>query len=164
IHYVVFGGSVLGIFAGIYYWFPKMFGRMMNAPLGKLHFWLTIIFFNGTFFPMHILGVGGHMRRIANPTYYEFLAPLQHWNVFISVSAFLLGSSQIFFVINFLMSLASGRRAAENPWNANTLEWCASPTPGIHGNFPGALPVVYRGPYEYSSPEVEEDWLPQNRK
>ena len=105
IHYVVFGGSVFGIFAGIYYWFPKMFGRMMNDTLGKIHFWGTFIFFNCTFFPMHILGVGGHMRRIYNPTQYEFLQPLQPINVFITVSAILLGLSQIPFVINFFWSL-----------------------------------------------------------
>jgi len=164
IHYVLFGGSIFGVFAGIYYWFPKMFGKMMNETLGKIHFAITFIAFNCTFFPMHILGVGGHMRRIANPTYYEFLQPLQHWNVFITVSAFALGLGQIPFIINFFWSLAAGRKAAQNPWHANTLEWTAAPTPGIHGNFPGPLPVVYRGPYEYSSPRVEEDWLPQDKK
>ena len=81
IHYVVFGGSIFAIFAAITYWFPKMFGRMMNETLAKIHFWGTFIFFNWTFFPMHIIGMGGHMRRIYNPTQYEFLQPLQHWNV-----------------------------------------------------------------------------------
>jgi cytochrome c oxidase subunit 1 len=161
IHYVVFGGSVFGIFTAIYYWFPKMFGRMMNDTLGKIHFWGTFIFFNCTFFPMHILGVGGHMRRIYNPTQYEFLQPLQPINVFITVSAILLGLSQIPFIINFFWSLFAGRRAERNPWQANTLEWVA-PTPTPHGNFE-AIPTVYRGPYEYSSPEVQEDYLPQDR-
>jgi cytochrome c oxidase subunit I len=161
IHYVVFGGSVFGIFAAIYYWFPKMFGRMMNDTLGKIHFWGTFIFFNCTFFPMHILGVGGHMRRIYNPLQYEFLQPLQPINIFITVSAILLGLSQIPFVINFFWSLFGGRRAERNPWQANTLEWVA-PTPTPHGNF-DAVPTVYRGPYEYSSPEVQEDYLPQDR-
>jgi cytochrome c oxidase subunit I len=161
IHYVVFGGSVFGIFAAIYYWFPKMFGRMMNDTLGKIHFWGTFIFFNCTFFPMHILGVGGHMRRIYNPLQYEFLQPLQPINIFITVSAILLGVSQIPFVINFFWSLFGGRRAERNPWQANTLEWVA-PTPTPHGNF-DAVPTVYRGPYEYSSPEVQEDYLPQDR-
>src|SRR5215813_7891959 len=101
IHYVVFGGSVFGIFAAIYYWFPKMFGRMMNETLGKIHFWPTFIAFNCTFFPMHILGVGGHMRRIYNPLQYNFLVPLQPINVFITISAFCLGLAQIPFVINF---------------------------------------------------------------
>ncbi|HKY33858.1 MAG TPA: cbb3-type cytochrome c oxidase subunit I [Candidatus Polarisedimenticolia bacterium] len=162
IHYVLFGGSIFGIFAGIYYWFPKMFGKMMSEPLGKLHFWLTFVFYNLTFFPMHILGVGGHMRRIANPMYYEFLQPLQWWNVFITVSAFGLGLSQIPFAVNFIKSVAAGRKAQQNPWNANTLEWTAAPTPPPHGNFPGELPTVYRGPYEYSVPGRKEDWLPQN--
>src|SRR5262245_41657182 len=161
IHYVVFGGSVFGIFAAIYYWFPKMFGRMMNDTLGKIHFWSTFIFFNCTFFPMHILGVGGHMRRIYNPLTYEFLQPLQPINIFITVSAILLGLSQIPFVINFFWSLFGGRRAERNPWQANTLEWVA-PTPTQHGNFE-TIPTVYRGPYEYSSPESEEDYLPQDR-
>ncbi len=163
IHYVVFGGSMLGIFAGIYYWYPKMFGRMMNEPLGKIHFWLTLIFFNVTFFPMHILGVGGHMRRIYNPTQYDFLQPLQHWNVIITIGAIGLGAAQLIFAFNFLWSMWAGKRASKNPWHANTLEWEA-PSPPPHGNFPGPLPTVYRGPYEYSSPLVSEDFLPQARR
>ncbi len=162
IHYVLFGGSIFSLFAAIYYWFPKMFGRMMNNVLGHMHFWGTLIFFNGTFFPMHIIGIGGHMRRIYNPMQYEFLHPIQHWNVFMTVSALCLGASQIPFVINFIYSLFAGPKAEQNPWQANTLEWVA-PTPTPHGNFGPTLPTVYRGPYEYSSPEVEEDWLPQNR-
>ncbi len=162
IHYVVFGGSVFGIFAAIYYWFPKMFGRMMNETLGKIHFWPTLIAFNCTFFPMHILGVGGHMRRIYNPTQYEFLKPLQPINVFITISAVCLGLAQIPFIVNFFWSLFAGKKAEQNPWQANTLEWTA-PSPPPHGNFHD-IPTVYRGPYEYSSPEVEEDWLPQSRR
>jgi cytochrome c oxidase subunit I len=162
IHYVVFGGSIFGIFAAICFWFPKMFGRMMNPTLGKIHFWLTLIFFNGTFFPMHILGVGGHMRRIYNPMQYDFLHPLQPINVFITICSIGLGLSQIPFAINFFWSMFAGEKATENPWQANTLEWTA-PSPPPHGNF-GALPTVYRGPYEYSSPEVKEDFLPQTRR
>ncbi|MDP6482243.1 MAG: cbb3-type cytochrome c oxidase subunit I [Nitrospinota bacterium] len=162
IHYVVFGGSFFGIFAGIYYWYPKMFGKEMSKKLGHWHFWPTFVFFNCTFFPMHILGVGGMMRRIYNPGQYDFLQPLQSMNVFVTVSAILLGLSQIPFVINFIGNLSKGKKAADNPWNANTVEWSA-PTPVPHGNFPVA-PVVYRGPYEYSSPEVTEDWLPQTKK
>ncbi|MBI2903374.1 MAG: cbb3-type cytochrome c oxidase subunit I [Candidatus Methylomirabilis oxyfera] len=162
IHYVVFGGSVFGLFAAIYYWFPKMFGRMMNEPLGKIHFFATFIAYNCTFFPMHILGVGGMMRRIYNPLQYEFLKPLQQINIFITVSAVALGLAQIPFVINFFWSLFAGKKAERNPWKANTLEWVA-PSPPPHGNF-DAIPVVYRGPYEYSSPEVTEDYLPQNRQ
>jgi cytochrome c oxidase subunit 1 len=162
IHYVVFGGSIFGIFAAIYYWFPKMFGRMMNETLGKIHFWPTFIAFNCTFFPMHILGVGGHMRRIYNPMQYDFLHPLQPINVFITISAICLGLAQIPFAFNFFWSMFAGKKATDNPWHANTLEWTA-PSPPPHGNF-GELPTVYRGPYEYSSPEVEEDWLPQTRR
>ncbi|HEX9636072.1 MAG TPA: cbb3-type cytochrome c oxidase subunit I [Acidobacteriota bacterium] len=161
IHYVVFGGSVFAIFAAIYYWFPKMFGRTMNETLGKLHFWPTFIAFNCTFFPMHILGIGGHMRRIYNPLQYDFLQPLQHWNVFITYSALSLGLAQIPLVINFFWSLFAGRKAERNPWHANTLEWTA-PSPPPHGNFE-TVPTVYHGPYEYSSPLVAEDYLPQNR-
>ncbi len=162
IHYVVFGGSMMGIFAGIYYWFPKMFGRQMNQTLGKIHFWLTFIAFNATFFPMHILGVGGHMRRIANPLQYQFLHDMQWMNVMITWSAIMLGFSQLLFAWNFITSIRRGKKAEENLWRANTLEWDA-PTPPPHGNFL-AQPSVYRGPYEYSSPEVEEDWLPQSRR
>ena len=163
IHYVVFGGSIFAIFAGIYYWFPKMFGRLMNEPLGKLHFALTFIFFNCTFFPMHILGVAGHMRRIYNPTQYAFLADVQPMNVFITISAIILGFSQFVFFVNFFWSMFAGKSGAGNPWHANTLEW-ETPTPPPHGNFPGPLPTVYRGPYEYSSPLVTEDYLPQARR
>ncbi len=159
IHYVVFGGSFFGLFAGIYYWYPKMFGKEMNKTLGYIHFWFTFIGFNATFFPMHILGIGGMMRRIYNPLQYEFLQGLQPINVFITISAIVLGIGQIFFAVNFIWSMAKGKKAEQNPWQANTLEWSA-PTPVPHGNFP-VTPTVYRGPYEYSSPEVEEDWLPQ---
>jgi cytochrome c oxidase subunit 1 len=163
IHYVVFGGSIFGIFAGLYYWFPKMYGRMMNETLGKFHFWLTFVAFNWTFFPMHIIGVGGHMRRIYNPMQYEFLKPLQPINEFITYGAILLGAAQLVLVVNFFWSLAAGRSAARNPWHANTLEWEA-PSPPPHGNFPGPVPTVYRGPYEYSSPLVPDDYLPQARR
>jgi len=163
IHYVVFGGSIFGAFAGIYYWFPKMFGRMMNEPLGKLHFWGTFIFYNLTFFPMHILGVGGMMRRIYNPLQYDFLQWTEPWNVWITRFALLLGLFQLPFAINFVWSLFKGPKAPLNPWNANTLEWTA-PSPPPHLNWGATLPVVYRGPYEYSSPEVPEDYLPQDRR
>ena len=162
IHYVLFGGSLFGIFGAITYWFPKMFGKMMNETLGKIHFWITFVAFNCTFFPMHILGMAGHMRRIYNPTQYDFLKPVQSINVFISISAFVLGAAQFILLANIIWSLAKGKKASENPWLANTLEW-TTPSPPGHGNWPGALPQVYRGPYEYSSPEVAEDYLPQNR-
>ncbi|MCH8293953.1 cbb3-type cytochrome c oxidase subunit I [Candidatus Poribacteria bacterium] len=159
IHYVVFGGSVFALFGGIFFWFPKMFGRHMNDTLGKIHFWLSFIAFNCTFFPMHILGVGGHMRRIANPMQYEFLQPLQGINVFITMSAFVLGTAQILLLVNVFWSIFRGKVAERNPWQANTLEWHA-PTPVPHGNFV-TIPQVSRGPYEYSVPGAEKDWLPQ---
>ena len=161
IHYVLFGGSTFGIFAGIYYWFPKMFGRLMSERLGKVHFVITFIAYNLTFFPMHLLGTGGFHRRIADANLYEHLKHFQSMNVFISVSAFVLGAAQLIFVFNFFSSLFFGKKAGRNPWNSNTLEW-TTPSPAGHGNF-DIEPIVYRGPYEYASPEVEEDYLPQTR-
>jgi cytochrome c oxidase subunit 1 len=162
IHYVVFGGSIFGAFAAIYFWFPKMFGRMTNVALGHLHFWPTFVFFNLTFFPMHIIGVGGQMRRIYNPLQYEFLQHQQHWNVIITIGALGMGLAQIPFVINFFWSLLAGRKAPLNPWNSTTLEWTA-PSPPPHLNWGPTLPTVYRGPYEYSVPDDPEDFTPQNR-
>jgi cytochrome c oxidase subunit 1 len=160
IHYVLFGGSLFAIFAAVTFWYPKMFGRLMNPFWGRLHWGLTFLFFNLTFFPMHTLGVYGHMRRIYDPTQYEFLQPLQGLNRFISVSAFLLFASQLIFVLNFVTSWFRGAKAVDNPWRDNGLEWTvASPPP--HGNF-ASTPTVYRGPYEYSSPLSSEDFLPQN--
>ena len=159
IHYVLFGGSLFAAFAGIYYWFPKMFGRRMNEGLGRVHFGLTFVFYNLTFFPMHILGLGGHMRRIYDPTQYPFLQPLQPLNRFISVSAFLLLAVQLPFAVNFFWSLFRGPKAEVNPWRDNSLEWTV-PSPPPHGNF-AATPRVYRGPYEYSVPGADKDFLPQ---
>ena len=160
IHYVLFGGSLFAVFAGVYFWYPKMFGRQMNERWGKIHFVLTFVFYNLTFFPMHILGIGGEMRRIYDPTVYEYLRPLQPINVFISVSAFLLMLSQIPFAVNFIGTLVRGKRAELNPWHDNGLEWTvASPPP--HGNF-ATTPTVYRGPYEFSVPGATEDYLPVN--
>lgn len=161
IHYVLFMSSVFGIFAGIYYWFPKMFGRLMNEKWGKIHFVLTFLFSNFTFYPMHIIGVGGHMRRIYDPLQYGFLEHLQPLNQFISVNAVLLGFTQFIFVANFLYSLFWGPKAGRNPWKANTLEWTAPSPPG-HGNFE-KTPVVFRGPYEYGAPDVEADYWPQTQ-
>ena len=161
-HYVV-AGIIFAMFAAIAYWYPKIFGRSMHDGLGKIHAILTFVFFNCVFFPMHFLGVGGMMRRIYNPTQYEFLQHLQPINVFMSVSGFILGAVQILFIVNFVGSLFWGKRADRNPWQANTLEWTA-PSPPPHLNWGATLPTVYRGPYEYSSPEVAEDYLPQDRR
>jgi cytochrome c oxidase subunit 1 len=162
IHYVLFGGSLFAIFGGITYWYPKMFGKMMNETIGKIHFWITFVAFNCTFFPMHILGMAGHMRRIYNPQQYDFLKPIIPINEFISISAFVLGAAQFIFLANLIYSAIKGEKAGENPWHANTLDW-TTPSPPPHGNWPGPVPVVYRGPYEYSSPEVAEDFLPQSQ-
>jgi len=134
---------------------------MMNETLGKVHFWLTAISFNLVFLPMFLLGMGGHMRRIYNPLLYEFLRPLAPVNQFVTVAAIILLLSQLPFIVNFFASMWLGEVADSNPWRANTLEW-AAPSPPPHGNFE-TVPTVYRGPYEYSSPGAETDWLPQNR-
>lgn len=162
LHYVLFMSSIFGIFAGIYYWFPKMFGRMMNDTLGKWHFALTFLFSNGLFYPMHIVGAAGLRRRIFDPTMLGFEDKVQSLNVFMSICAFLLGLSQLIFFVNFIYSLFWGPRADRNPWKSNTLEWVA-PSPPPHGNFE-TTPIVYHGPYEYSLPGLEEDYLPQTRK
>ena len=162
LHYVLFGGSLFALFAAITFWYPKMFGRLMNPTLGKIHFWLTMIFYNFVFFPMHDIGVHGHMRRIYDPTRYDFLKPIQGVNEFISISAFLLFATQSLFAINFIMSWWNGKEAGRNPWKDTGLEWdTASPAP--HGNFDHP-PTVYHAPYEFSSPLVEEDYLMQTRK
>jgi cytochrome c oxidase subunit 1 len=161
IHYVLFGGSLFGVFAAIQYWFPKMFGRQMNDGLGKLHFVLTFIAFNCVFFPMFILGANGMPRRIADPYQYQLFQPLQPLNQFMTISAYVLGAAQLILAGNLAWSLFRGKKAVDNPWEANTLEWQTSSPPPLH-NFQ-AIPTVYRGPFEYSSPEVVEDWLPQNR-
>jgi len=161
LHYVLFGGSTFGLFAAIYFWFPKMFGRLMNEPLGKLHFLLTFIFFNGTFFLMHIVGLHGHPRRIADPTVYEFLrTPGVIWlNRFMTYNAFALGLTQVLFAANFFYSLVAGPRSGDNPWHANTLEWQTTSPPPYY-NF-ATIPTVYHAAYEYSVPGVPDDYLPQ---
>ena len=161
IHYVLFGGSTFGIFAAIYYWFPKMFGRMMNEPLGKVHFLLTFLTFNGTFFLMHIIGMHGFPRRIPDGTIYPFLngPGIVGMNRFMTFSAFGLGLAQVLFAANFLYSLVLGPRAPANPWKSNSLEWVtASPPP--YYNFE-TIPTVYHPAYEYSVPGVVGDYLPQ---
>src|SRR6266576_1181337 len=162
LHYVLFGGSLFALFGAIVYWYPKMFGRMMSERWGKVHFWLTFILYNCVFFPMHILGMGGMMRRLYDPSQYTFLQPYQPMNVFISISAFLLFATQIIFFVNFWWSLKKGKPAPQNPWHDNGLEW-SLPSPAPHGNWE-KVPTVYRGPYEFSSPQAAEDYLPQYTK
>jgi cytochrome c oxidase subunit 1 len=158
-HYVLFAGTAMGVFGAIYFWFPKMFGRMMNETWGKVHFFLTFVFLNCVFFPMHILGVVGFPRRLADPYHYETFRNLQPLNVFITWCAILMVAAQIIFIVNFFYSIFFGPKVGRNPWHANSLEWMAPSPPG-HGNF-DFQPVVYRGPYEYNSPEVDIDYYPQ---
>jgi cytochrome c oxidase subunit 1 len=162
IHYVLLTGSIIGIFAGFYYWFPKMFGRKMDDKLGRLHFWLTFVAMNCTFFPMHIVGMGGMQRRIADPTQYEGLLRWMPMNRFMSVSAYFLLAFQVLFFWNVIKSLRGGERVGNNPWKANSLEWHATSPPWFE-NFQ-IIPTVFRGPYEYASPDVEEDFLPQTKQ
>jgi cytochrome c oxidase subunit 1 len=145
LHYVLFGGSVFAIFAGIYMWWPKMTGKMLNERLSKLHFWLMYISFNATFFPMHIIGLLGMPRRVAD--YDPQFGPT---NLFISISAFVLGASFLVFFYNAAVSLARGEKAPPNPWGARTLEWSVPSPPG-HGNFT-TVPVVTHGPYDFTQP------------
>lgn len=158
-HYVLFSGTAMAVFGAIYFWYPKMFGRMMNEPLGKVHFLLTFIFLNGTFFPMHILGAVGFPRRLADPYDYETFRDLLGMNQFITICAIGMVSTQVIFAGNFIYSLFFGQPVGRNPWGSNGLEWTAPSPPG-HGNF-DFQPVVYRGPYEYGSPEVDTDYYPQ---
>ncbi len=162
LHYVLFMSSMFGIFAGIYFWFPKMFGRLMNETWGKVHFVGTFLAANGTFYPMHILGTAGMRRRIYDPSLSLFEGKLQNINTFMSICALIMGAVQIIFIINFLWSLFRGAPSGRNPWHSNTLEW-AAPSPPPHGNF-DHTPVVYRGPYEYGALDVTEDYLPQDRR
>lgn len=152
-HYVLFGATLFGVFAGIQFWFPKMFGRLMNDKVAKVHFVLTFIGMNGTFFPMHLLGIAGMPRRYADPYLHGYLEHLLPMNQFMTVSAIIMGFAQFLLLGNFFLSIFYGKKAGRNPWNANGLEWSAPSPPG-HGNF-DVPPVCYRGPYEYSSPEAE---------
>src|ERR1043166_1958692 len=162
LHYVLFGGSLFAIFGAITFWYPKMFGRMMNVRLGQIHFFLTFIFYNAVFFPMHQLGLHGHMRRIYDPTRYDFLKPLAGLNRLISIAAVLLFASQPLFIVNFIGSWFRGRRAERNPWDDTGLEW-TTPSPPPHGNW-AVVPRVYHPPYEFGSGLTAEDFLPQDRK
>ncbi|MCH7988452.1 MAG: cbb3-type cytochrome c oxidase subunit I [Planctomycetes bacterium] len=162
-HYILFGSTLFGVFAAIHFWFPKMFGRMMNDTVGKIHFVLTFIGFNGTFFPMHLLGVAGMPRRYADPYMHSYLEHLLPMNQFITASALIMGFAQLLLLGNFAYSFFRGKKCGRNPWNANGLEWSAPSPPVSHGNF-DVPPVIYRGPYEYSSPLAgDDDYLLQTK-
>lgn len=162
IHYVLFASSLMGAFAGIYFWFPKIFGVKLNESLGKWHFWGTMLFMNGVFFPMHILGIGGMMRRIYDPNVYTHLQHFQPMNEFMTICAIILGFWQLIFVVNIFISMRKKEDVGNNPWESNSLEWQTSSPPPFH-NF-DQIPTVYHGPYEYSHPEREKDYLPQDEK
>jgi cytochrome c oxidase subunit 1 len=163
-HYVVAPGTIFALFAGVYYWYPKVTGRMMSERLGRIHFWGSLVSINGIFFPMFLQGMAGVHRRWydGGQTYEQLISPVIHWNNVMTVSALLLAGFQLPFIINFAVSWRLGMKVGRNPWSATTLEWDA-PTPPPHGNFD--VPVaVYRGPYEYSVPGADSDFTPQSVK
>jgi cytochrome c oxidase subunit 1 len=164
-HIVMGMSAVFGMFAGVYHWFPKMFGRMMNTRLGYAHFWITIVGAYGVFFPMHFVGIAGAPRRYYDYSVYgEFdtnsYEMIMDLNVIITVFAILAALGQILFLFNFFYSIYRGQVAPQNPWNANSLEW-TTPVEHVHGNWPGELPTVYRWPYDYSKPGSDVDFIPQ---
>jgi cytochrome c oxidase subunit 1 len=160
-HMIMGVASIFGIFTATYFWFPKMFGRMMSETLGKLHFWLTFVGVYAVFMPMHFLGLVGHPRRYSELTGFEFLKPLMGVHEFISIAAFITGAAQLIFLGNLFWSMFKGKKASENPWEATTLEWTV-PSPPPHDNFAGKRPVVYHGPYEFGVPGAEKDYVMQD--
>jgi cytochrome c oxidase subunit I len=166
-HLIMGVAAIFGMFAGTYFWFPKMFGKMMNEGMGKLHFFLTFAGVNAIFIPMHIMGMAGQTRRYSfhwNPTTGEglhYLSNMTPLTRFVSFAAFVTIGAQLIFLVNLVWSWAKGRKASENPWEATSLEWTI-PSPPPHDNFAGIEPEVYRGPYEYSVPGASKDYVMQN--
>lgn len=159
-HLVMGAASFFGMVAGVYHWFPKMFGRMMNAKLGYIHFWLTFIGVYLVFFPMHYIGIAGFPRRYYSFTNFDTFNSFTDLNMFVSVAAILAFAAQFIFLFNFFYSMFKGRKAPANPWRSNAMEWTTPINPG-HGNWPGEIPTVYRWPYDYSKPGAKEDFIPQ---
>ncbi|HEY5883759.1 MAG TPA: cbb3-type cytochrome c oxidase subunit I [Pyrinomonadaceae bacterium] len=159
-HLVMGVASIFGMFAALYFWFPKMFGRFMHEGMGKFHFWVTFIGVYCIFVPMHTMGMVGMPRRFAQFTEYEFLKSLHPLVVFVSISAIVTVLVQFLFYFNVVWSVFKGKKADENPWEATTLEWITS-SPPPHDNFAGVLPTVYRGPYEFAVPGAPKDYLMQ---
>ncbi|MBK9590311.1 MAG: cbb3-type cytochrome c oxidase subunit I [Crocinitomicaceae bacterium] len=164
-HVVMGLSAIFGMFAGVYHWFPKMYGRMMNSKLGMVHFWLTFISAYGVFFPMHFVGIGGAPRRYYDYSVYEGFdsnqfGMIMDLNVIISVFAIIGGLTQLIFIFNFFYSIRRGQVAVQNPWKGNSLEW-TTPVEHIHGNWPGEIPEVHRWPYDYSKPGMDEDFCLQ---
>jgi len=163
-HYVVAPGTIFALFAGIYYWFPKITGRKLSESLGKLHFWPSLIFMNGVFMPMFIQGLAGVSRRLWDGgQLYAHAQGVLQWNEFMSISAFCLGAAQLPFILNIILSLINGEKVGRNPWDATTVEWSAPSPPVPHANFEGPL-EVHRAPYEYSLPNATKDFSPQTVK
>jgi cytochrome c oxidase subunit 1 len=160
-HLVMGSAAIFGMFAGIYHWFPKMYGRMMNDTLGYFHFWITFITAYLVFFPMHFMGLAGVPRRYYQFTLVEDFNVWMDVNKLITVSALIGGAAQLLFLYNFFYSIFKGKKASANPWQANSLEW-STPVERLHGNWPGEIPTVYRGAHEYSRPDREEDFFPQH--
>jgi len=153
--------TIFGMLAGVYHWFPRMFGRMMNKKMGYAHFWISFAGAYGVFFPMHFLGLAGVPRRYYTFTEFPIFNDLVDINVMVTWFAILAAAGQIIFLFNFFYSIFKGQKAPQNPWRSNTLEWTA-PVEHIHGNWPGAIPEVHRWAYDYSKPDRTEDFVPQN--
>ncbi|WP_242928830.1 cytochrome c oxidase subunit I [Pontibacter vulgaris] len=160
-HMVMGAAAMFGMFCGVYHWFPKMFGRMLDEKLGFAHFWLTFLAVYLIFLPMHYIGIAGFPRRYYSWSGFEAFNTFTDLNTFISMSAILSFVAQFIFLFNFIYSIFKGRRSTQNPWHSNTLEWTAPVNPG-HGNWSGELPIVYRWPYDYSKPGAAEDYIPQD--
>ena len=160
-HLIMGVASIFGIFGATYYWFPKMFGRMMNESLARWHFFVTLIGTYAVFMPMHYLGMAGHLRRYSQLTELNYLHGLVPLQTFMTYAAFLTIAGQFIFLFNLFWSMKFGKKAADNPWEATTLEWTTA-TPPPHDNFGGHMPVVYNGPYEYSVPGAPRDFVMQN--
>src|SRR5215470_7780853 len=159
-HLVMGVASIFGMFAALYFWFPKMFGRFMNETIGKIHFWITFIGVYAIFVPMHIMGIVGMPRRYASFTEYRFLDSLHPLVVLVTVAAIVTISVQILFYFNVFWSIFKGKKAGENPWEATTLEWNTS-SPPPHDNFAGIIPTVHHGPYEFAVPGAPKDYIMQ---
>jgi len=159
-HLVMGSAAFFSMIAGVYHWFPKMFGRMMDDRLGYIHFWLSFVGVYLVFFPMHYIGIAGFPRRYYSFTNFDFTDKFTDLNMFVSVAAIITFFAQFIFVFNFFYSMYRGRRASQNPWRSTTLEWTTPIQPG-HGNWPGEIPTVYRWPYDYSKPGAKEDFIPQ---
>ena len=159
-HLVMGCAAICGMFSGVYHWFPKMFGRMMDEKLGYLHFWITFICAYLVFFPMHFMGLDGIPRRYYAFTEFEFMKEWLSINVIITWAAIVGALAQVAFLWNFFYSIFCGKKSEQNPWRSNTLEW-TTPVEHIHGNWPGEIPTVYRWPYDYSKPGHEDDFIPQ---